>query len=1405
MTGIPVVARGPRGELEVEVTARGDATVRDLSSALGQNLSYADDARLDPDATLDDQPVPRGAVLAPAPPDAPAEICATAEVRVIAGLHAGLRQPLGAGRHTVGREHAFGVDVALGNNTVSLVHAAVTINASGKASIEDLQSRNGTRVGQSFIGVEGPSAIAPLDHVDLGAVRLTITAPARDDRPALDRPDRTGLVTFNRQPRAAVVRRSEPLRTPTPVTDSPGVMPFRWAACFAPLVLGGVLVVVTRNLLFAGFLLLSPLMAVATWWEERRRRAKQRRAGLLRHDEAVERFTHELAEAGRRQVVARRAAVPDLAEIHRRATTPSARLWERRPAHEDFGVVGLGFADLPWAPPLDRPTDDPVVRRVLDDHAQLVSVPLAATLTAGSCLGVVGPRDAALALVRGVLCQSAVHSGPADLAVAILCDRAAASDWDWAKWLPHTVAGDRRLLAATGPETADLLAHLLTVDEGGAPDLLHLVVLDVDGVTHGRDSAARDVLAGHGRAVAGIVLADRADRLPATCTAIVTLIGPDGLASYAEPRSGLVVDEFLAAGLPDGRAREIARSLARYDDAELRSAGGRLPDQVLLPSLLDVALEPGALAARWQGTPAGSLAAVVGAGVDGPLVIDLVTDGPHGLIAGTTGSGKSELLRTIVASLAATVSPADLNFVLVDYKGGSAFAECARLPHTVGLVTDLDEHLGARALVCLEAELRHRERLLRDAGTADLDTYVAAGRPLGALPRLLVVIDEFATLAAELPDFIDSLVGIAQRGRSLGVHLLLATQRPAGAVKDNIRANTNLRIALRVQDSHDSLDVLGSPVASTLSRRQPGRAFVRLGPGEVTAFQSALVTGASAPAEDVPAVTVTPFTFGPGHAALPPPSVNAQDSDLARLVDAACDAAQTLQLPAPRSPWPAPLPDEVTLTELPAYDGGELWSAPIGLADDPARQQRRTRAWRADDGSLLIYGVAGSGTSTALVTLGLSLAERYSPAELHLYALDFGSSALAPLAALPQVGAVVSPAERERVERLVGMLRDEVARRRALFRETGASSIAGYRRLAGVRDQLPGVVLLVDGWGALHAALDDVPGLAVRDDLTRVVADGPGLGIYVIGTADRPMAVPAAVATLVPEKLALRLSDRHDYGFFGLSARDVPDLPPGRALSSTSRLEIQLARPGEPVGEAVRRIAARTAPVPDARAPRPVGTMPEDVSLAEIAGVAALLTDDWWLPVGIGERSLQPAGLHLADGEHVLVAGAARSGRSTLLASAVALVRAQRPDVGITVICTRRSPLRELAGVRLVTDLLDIEPAVDAIATADGPQLLVVDDAETVDDQSGRLVALLKERRSGLRVIASGRADALRTAYGHWTGELRRSRTGVLLKPRDGDGDLWSTSLPRHAPARFPVGRGYLLCDGDVELVQVAA
>ena len=674
----------------------------------------------------------------------------------------------------------------------------------------------------------------------------------------------------------------------------------------------------------------------------------------------------------------------------------------------------------------------------------------------------------ALSLARALLCQAAVLHGPADLTVAVLTEPDGREDWDWVKWLPHARdAGGAvgRQLAVGATAGGALAAELADRDEDDPRQVL--AVLDSPALIEGRGAAGRALLRA-GERVSGIVIARTSERLPAACTTVVELADEAGEARLLRPQTGQRIDPLLVAGMSPEAARECAIALARFEDADLQVAGGALPDHVGLLSLLGIGEpDPADLRRRWAAS-AGEISLVTRFALseDGPLDIDLVSDGPHGLVAGTTGAGKSELLRSLVAALAAAHPPTRVNFVLIDYKGGSAFGECAELPHTVGMVTDLDEQLGERALLSLEAELRYRERVLREHRATDLieyDRLVAQGGtgPPGPLPRLLVVIDEFATLASELPDFVPSLVGIAQRGRSLGVHLLLATQRPSGAVNENIRANTNLRICLRVQTPQDSTDVIDSPAAAKIPRNQPGRAQVRLGPSELIPVQTALVSGITAgPA--AAAVSTEPFVVtGDGDRQNGSGADAAAVSDLERLVRAATDAfAQERTL---RRPWLPPLPGEVGLDELlamgaPRALGGEQGLViPLALADDPEAQAQYPIGWNLGAGNLLMYGIGGSGTTTALSTLALALAQTSDPARLHLYVMDFGAGELGALAQLPHVGAVIGAAEHERQRRLLRRLRGELGVRRAMD--------------PAARGAAPRIVVLLDGYGGFASSM----------------------------------------------------------------------------------------------------------------------------------------------------------------------------------------------------------------------------------------------------------------------------------------------------------------------------------------------
>src|SRR3954447_9954276 len=1054
-----VVLRQTAGDRELEVGLRNpEATLHDVLQAMVDQVpeSVAIDGRVVPSAArVVDAGLYEGAVLALRPDGAAPRPRAGLELVVPAGPQAGRTFALGAGRWSIGRDATN--RIVLDDETISRAHAELELDEQGAGRIIDLGSANGTYV--DGLEVDGEAALGAESVIGLGAVALAVRTAIEDDRPlGLDvrrhlRP--SGTVAFNRPPRLSRALAPTALEPPAEPGDPPPAH-FSLATTVGPLILAVVMVALTRDIRFALFSLLSPFIGVGTYVESRRRNTLTKQRDLRKYAEDVEAFAEQVDEAGTSERARRWERSPDPAEALRRAALPSTHLWERRPQHDDFLSLFAGIGDLTWHPPVEGRVDKvaPAVAEVLHSDG-LRAAPVAVELARGGVLGIVGERPLALAVARSLICQAAVHHGPADLTIGVFVDDGREPDWEWAKWLPHTRSHDDQWLSARRERSEMLLRRIATGAASGTP----LVVLDSDVLVEGRSAPAREVLRGGTRRtddgrgeerfpVAGIVVSSSRDRLPAACNLVIEITSRDGDAVMHRD-SVANAQDLLVAGLAAAGARACARDLARFEDPELRHVGAGLPDSVRLLPLLELeGVNADAVRRRWRHDDAP--AAPIGVTEQGIFSLDLERDGPHGLIGGTTGSGKSELLRSLIAALAANHDPRRLTFLLMDFKGGAAFDACARLPHTVGMVTDLDEALVERALRALEAELQYRERLLRADGADNLRSYQGQE----PLPRLVVVIDEFAKMAREQPELLAALVNVAPRGRTLRVHLILATQRPAGVINDHIRTNTNLRIALRVQDASDSTDVIGDRTAAEISRHRPGRAYFRLGPDEIVPIQSALITCVT-DAESDAAVDVAAFAFGAG------PRERGEDgpidaggaeqpSDLARLVDAIIEANAAEGIPPARRPWPEPLPGHIDLTELIAEG--------VALADEPRRQTQYPVGWDLEEGNLILLGIPGSGTTTALTSLVLSLAGRQAPEQLEVYAIDYGAGELQTLEALPHTGAVILAGDRERQVRLIRKLRRELDERRA-----GAQ---------GAR-----VVVLIDNLAALRAEFDDVAGL----------------------------------------------------------------------------------------------------------------------------------------------------------------------------------------------------------------------------------------------------------------------------------------------------------------------------------------
>ncbi|MEU2224712.1 type VII secretion protein EccCa [Streptomyces sp. NPDC018347] len=886
-----------------------------------------------------------------------------------------------------------------------------------------------------------------------------------------------------------------------------------------------------------------------------------------------------------------------------------SRVWERRPGDEDFAHVRIGLGPQPLATPLVAPETGPVeqlepltagaMQRFLAAHSTVGDLPMAVSLRAFYHVTISGEPHSVRASARALVGSLASLHSPQDLVIAVAAGREALPHWDWAKWLPHVQApgavdgaGSRRLIGTDPRELEDLLATRL----GGRPrfhpgaaallDEPHIVLV-LDDL-----SLLPDSVLANPEGLQGVTLLEVVPGDLTTAGGDLSIVVQPGLLRL-ESGHGEVYE-----GSPDALSYESAEALARQL-APLRVVSGGDDDEPLLANLEFTDLlglgdaasvdtkrtwRPRALAER--------LRVPIGLGEDGrPVMLDLKEAaqegmGPHGLCVGATGSGKSELLRTLVLGLAVTHSSETLNFVLADFKGGATFAGMAQMPHVAAVITNLADDLTLvdRMGDSIRGELNRRQELLRDAGNyANIHDYEkarAAGAPLQPIPSLVLVIDEFSELLTAKPDFIEMFVQIGRIGRSLGVHLLLASQRLEEGRLRGLETYLSYRIGLRTFSAAESRAALGVPDAYELPN-VPGSGFLKFGTDEMVRFKAAYVSGVyrsggrrtdlaggQLPVDRRP-VLFTATEVPVRYTAIPQQRTQSEPEVDEALADTVLDVIVRrleAQGPAAHQVWLPPLESPPSLDSLlpglaavqgrgltqPNYEGAGRLIVPAGLVDKPY-EQRRDRLmldFSGAAGHMQVIGGPQSGKSTFLRTLICSFALTHTPYEVQFYGLDFGGGGMAAVDGLPHVGGIASRLDPERVRRTVSEVYGVLTRREEYFRTAGIASIADFRarRARGdipVTDQPWGdVFLVIDGWGNFRSDYE-----ALESAVLDIAARGLGYGVHVVITASRSMEVRANLKDHLMNRLELRLGDVMDSEIDRKVAANVPAGVPGRGLS----------------------------------------------------------------------------------------------------------------------------------------------------------------------------------------------------------------------------------------------------------------
>ena len=1173
----------------------------------------------------------------------------------------------------------------------------------------------------------------------------------------------------------------------------------------------------------------------------------------------------------------------------------SDRIWQRSPADAGFGCVrfatGTQAASVRLVPPDTKPVEDldplcaGALRRFIRAQGQVPGLPVEVSLRSVTRIVPTGEPGAVRALVRSLVAQAAVMHSPADLRISVCASAERIHYWEWIKWLPHNMhpteqdaAGPVRLMA---PSLGALEPMLELHDRprftpgsartapGSVP--LHLVLAD---------GAARETGTGL-EDIAGVVVID----LTAAAGAGPGAAGPATLRLrvtpgevYQLPRAGTT--EALI-GVPDALTLTEAEALARQL-APLRPAapGGLAEDALALNTTLTALLGIDGLrtldvaALRQARAPRDRLRVPIGNGADGrPVELDIKESaqggmGPHGLVVGATGSGKSELLRTLVLGLAITHSAEDLNFVLVDFKGGATFLGLDRLPHVSAVITNLADELPLvdRMRDALQGEIVRRQELLRAAGNcASLRDYTKAqaegaraeGAALPPVPSLFVVLDEFSELLAAKPEFIDLFVTIGRVGRSLGVHLLLASQRLEEGRLRGLDTQLSYRIGLRTFSAQESRTVLGVPDAYELPA-QPGNAYLKDGTSELTRFKAAYVsgslTGAGAGQPAAPRLRPAIARFGPAYVeprfiGIPAEARERQAGKPGRpgqkpgvtLLDA---VVELLSGPGSASPsahqiWLPPLGAPPALGQLmPELDERQMLLAVLGIVDRPFEQRRDPL--RADlSGSAGHVAVAGgprSGKSTVLLTLISSLALLNTPARVQFYILDFGGGSMSALSGLPHVGGVATRLQGDRVRRTVAEVRTLLERREREFSERGIDSIATYRALrsegAIAGDGFGDVFLVVDGWLTLRQDYEEL-----EQAVTALAARGLGYGIHLVAATNKWSEFRPAVRDLFGTRLELRLGDPYESEIGRAAAGNVPAGAPGRGLTrdrlhflaAVPRIDGQATAAGLP--EAIRSLAARVAAAWEGSGAPPVRMLPDVLRAAELPPPASTGAQ---VPLGIDENSLSAVFLDFAADPHFLVLGDTECGKSNLLRLAAEGIAARfTPDQAKIIFLDYRRSLLDAAQIPhqigYATSSVTAAALLDEVRGALNTRLpppdltpdqlrsrswwsgsdlfVIVDDYDLVSGTRNPLLALSEflpqARDVGLHVIlARSAGGAGRAMFDPVIQRLREMGSpGLIMSGSKDEGAL----LGGIRPASQPCGRGFLVGRRNgSRLVQVA-
>ena len=1086
-------------------------------------------------------------------------------------------------------------------------------------------------------------------------------------------------------------------------------------------------------------------------------------------------------------------AIEDLTKMVKRY---DSRIYEKTPLHFDFLAYRLGLGKVPTSYELKYGQEERSGKKdaleeegyaLFQAHQKIDNLPIVASLNRGP-VGYVGPRPIVLEQLQLLVAQLAVFHSYHDLTIIPIIPEEEKESWDWMRWLPHATLQDMNVRSfvynqRTRDQVLNSLNQILKLrkaqkEEEKANDTKifhpHYVVLITDEtliLDHVIMEFFREDPTELGCSI--IYVADVLSSLSENIQTVISI--KDRNQGQLLLQEGVLRElDFQLDHFPEGYDKEaISRGLAPLK--HIQQLKSSIPDSVTFLEMYQAeTFNDLKVLSRWEShAPYQSLAVPIGLrGKDDLVYLNLheKAHGPHGLIAGTTGSGKSETIQSYILSLAVNFHPHDVAFLLIDYKGGGMANLFKDLPHLLGTITNLDGAQSMRALASINAEIHRRERLFGQYGVNHINQYqkkFKLGEATEPLPHLFLISDEFAELKVNQPDFIKELVSIARVGRSLGVHLILATQKPSGVVDDQIWSNSRFKLALKVADRGDSMEMLRTADAAEIT--QTGRAYLQVGNNEVyELFQTAWSGADYQPEKDQLGIEDhTIYLINElGQYEVLNQDLSGLDmaeeikevpTELDVIVQEINHLHQQEGIAAVAQPWLPPLKERITLDELDKVVPIEAWqkrTAPsvlIGVADIPqAQKQEAVAIDLSKDGNILLYGSPGTGKTTFLQTAAMDLARKQSPENLTMYLLDFGTNGLAPLTQLPHVADSLLLDQTEKIQKFIRIINRELDRRKKLLSEHGVGTIALYREVTGKQE--PTMVILMDS----YESMKDEP---YETDLfklfMRISREGLSIGVHLIITASRQNNLRAQLYSNFKHQQTLPQNDISEVrGIVGATplASTMEDIK-GRALMKRDEVDVvQFALPvaGDNDIQIINNLRDQVQSLKEmwtGRIPAGIPMVPDELTEAAFYGredVAALL-DEGKVPLGLDLETVEPVTwelkkgnlLYLTDKEEQMIQFVKQIAHSKQKVIVLAPAYNELPEMeGVTILSTKED---YVAGIKKMEE--NIQLRLEQQKSQHEATIVLYNQLELMNDlsmdlQSSLNYVLEKGARAGYATVA---------------------------------------------------------------------